>query len=105
VHPDPLPPPRPLTLRPRRLRWEGNCGNGIVSLEFDRKDVEMNKLVATTLESRFRVYDARTQHPAEGFAFREEPAHKSTIWRVRHLPQNRDVFATTGGNGGLNLYR
>mmetsp|Transcript_9600 Transcript_9600/g.16127 ORF Transcript_9600/g.16127 Transcript_9600/m.16127 type:complete len:103 (-) Transcript_9600:24-332(-) len=32
-------------------------------------------------------------------------AHKSTIWGVRHLPQNRDVFATLGGNGALNLYK
>lgn len=89
----------------RRLRWEANCGNGVVSVEFDRKDVEMNKLVATTLESKFRVFDLRTQHATEGFAFKEERAHKSTIWRVRHLPQNRDLFATTGGNGGLNLYK
>ena len=90
---------------PRRLRWETNCGNGVVNVEFDRKDIEMNKIVATTLESRFRVFDARTLHPTEGFAFKEERAHKSTIWRARHLPQNRDLFATTGGNGGLNLSR
>ena len=92
-------------MRTSTLRWESNCGNGVVSVEFDRKDVAMNKLVATTLESRFRVYDVRTQHPEDGFAFLEEKAHKSTIWRSRHLPQNRDVFATTGGNGGLNLYK
>ncbi|KAA0176848.1 hypothetical protein FNF27_01670 [Cafeteria roenbergensis] len=92
-------------LRTNTLRWETNCGNGVVNVEFDRKDIEMNKIVATTLESRFRVFDARTLHPTEGFAFKEERAHKSTIWRARHLPQNRDLFATTGGNGGLNLYR
>ena len=28
----------------------------------------MNKLVATTLESKFHVYDLRTQHPEKGFA-------------------------------------
>lgn len=32
-------------------------------------------------------------------------AHKSTVWSARHLPQSRDLFATCGGNGGLNLYR
>jgi hypothetical protein len=32
-------------------------------------------------------------------------AHKSTVWLARHLPQNRDVFMTAGGNGGLNIYR
>ncbi|CAF4754510.1 unnamed protein product, partial [Rotaria magnacalcarata] len=32
------------------LRWETNIKNGVCCLEFDRKDIEMNKLVATTLE-------------------------------------------------------
>lgn len=37
-------------------------------LEFDRKDISMNKLVATSLESKFHVFDLRTQHPTKGFA-------------------------------------
>lgn len=99
----------------------------VVGLEFDRKDIEMNKLLVTSLESRFRVYDMRTQHREEGFAFLTEKvrvaaggetahphappsaaaaqAHKSTVWLGRHLPQNRDLFMTTGGNGGLNIYK
>jgi hypothetical protein len=92
-------------LRTNSLRWETNVKNGVVGLEFDRKDIEMNKLTVATLESKFRVYDLRTQHEKEGFAFMSEKAHKSTIWSTRHLPQNRDVFMTCGGNGGLNIYR
>ena len=65
----------------------------------------MNKLLVTTLESRFRVYDLRTQHPTEGFAHVSERAHKSTVWMGRHLPQNRELFVTTGGNGGVNVYK
>lgn len=38
------------------------------SLEFDRKDISMNKLVATSLEGKFHVFDMRTQHPTKGFA-------------------------------------
>ena len=72
---------------------------------FDRKDIEMNKLVAASLESRFKVFDCRTQHPVEGFAGVAEKAHKATVWLARHLPQNRDVWMTSGGNGGINLYR
>lgn len=34
----------------------------------------MNKLLVTSLESRFRVYDMRTQHREEGFAFLTEKA-------------------------------
>jgi hypothetical protein len=37
-------------------------------LEFDRKDIEMNKLVATTLESKIHVFDMKTQHNEKGFA-------------------------------------
>ena len=91
-------------LRTSSLRWESNCNNGVTSLEFDRKDIEMNKLVVTTLESKFRCYDMRTQHPSNGFTHLDESAHRSTIWLARHLPQNRDIFMTCGGNGGLNIY-
>ena len=28
----------------------------------------MNKMVVTSLESKFNVFDLRTQHPTEGFA-------------------------------------
>jgi hypothetical protein len=31
-------------LRTSSLRWETNVGNGVVCVEFDRKDVEMNKV-------------------------------------------------------------
>jgi hypothetical protein len=77
----------------------------VVSCEFDRKDIEMNKLVVTMLESKYRMYDMRTQHKVEGFAHLTEKCHKSTVWMAKHLPQNRDVWLTSGGNGGLNLYR
>ena len=47
-----------------------------MSLEFDRKDIEMNKLVVAGLESKFHVFDMRTQHPKKGFA--------SVTEKVRH---------------------
>lgn len=65
----------------------------------------MNKLVATTLEAKFHLFDMRTEHPEKGFEMLTEKAHKSTIWTVRHLPQNRDVFITCGGSGSLNLWK
>lgn len=36
----------------------------------------MNKLTVTSLESSFRVYDLRTQHPKEGFAYVSENVSK-----------------------------
>ena len=92
-------------LRTNSLRYETNCKNGVTGLEFDRKDIEMNKLVVTTLESKFRTYDLRTYHQEEGFAHVSERAHKSTVWLGKHLPQNRDIFMTGGGNGGFNIYK
>ena len=40
----------------------------VCCVEFDRKDINMNKLVATSLEGKFQVFDMRTQHPTKGFA-------------------------------------
>lgn len=44
----------------------------ICGLEFDRKDINMNKLGVTTLEAKILVYDMRTQHPQKGFSFVSE---------------------------------
>ncbi|TDH69549.1 hypothetical protein CCR75_005007 [Bremia lactucae] len=92
-------------LRTKTLRWETTCINGVVNVQFDCKNNIMNKLLVTTLESEFHMYDLRTLHPEKGFASVTEKAHKSTIWQGRFLPQNRDFFVTSGGNGGLNFYK
>jgi len=75
----------------------------------------MNKLVATTLESNFHVFDLRTQHEEKGFASvslkvclqlrLSQGKENSTAWAVKHLPQNRDVFVVSSGNGNLALYK
>ena len=71
-------------LRANAMRFETNVSNGVTGIEFDRKDIEMNKLVVTTLESKFRVFDMRTQHPTEGFACLTEKAHKVSILYTSH---------------------
>jgi len=92
-------------LRYTKILWETNVKNGIVSLQFDRKDISMNKLLVTGVEAWFRVYNTRTLHPDEGYAYVAANAHNSTVWCGSHLPQNREVFATTGGNGSVNIYK
>jgi len=92
-------------LRTNCLRWDTNVANGVCGIEFDRADINMNKLVVTTLESKFHVFDMKTYHPEQGYTGLGEMAHKSTIWGVRHIPQNRDLFTTLGGNGALNLWK
>lgn len=104
-------------LRAGALLWEANVKNGICGIEFDRKDIEMNKMVVTTLEGGLFVYDMRTQHPSKGFAMISEKdagrslgtngvisGGRSTVWCVRHVPQNRDLFVTCGGTGSLRLW-
>ncbi|KAJ3044784.1 WD repeat-containing protein 92 [Rhizophlyctis rosea] len=67
------------------LRWETNLKNGICAIEFDRKDIRANKMVVTTLESSFHVFDLRTQHPKNGFASTVVKAHdNTTVWTGHH---------------------
>lgn len=104
-------------LRKMTVLWETNLKNGICGLEFDRKDIKMNKLCAVTLEGGFHVFDMRTFHPKKGFSsVTERDAGKSigsngvisggrsTIWNVKHLPQNRDICVTCSGSGSLRLW-
>lgn len=92
-------------LRTMTLRWDTNVRNGICHLQFDRKDIRMNKLGVSTLESNLVVYDLRTYNPTEGFAGRKEKVTKSTLWGCHFLPQNREVFASCGGNGSITLFK
>ena len=60
-------------------------------LEFDRKDISMNKLVATSLEAKFHCYDMRTPHPTKGFASVAEKVCISRnvlvyVWCFTHFP-------------------
>ncbi|GAB0093915.1 WD repeat-containing protein 92 [Sergentomyia squamirostris] len=106
-----------IDLRKMSQRWETNLSNGVCSIEFDRNDIEMNKMVVATLEGGLYVYDMRTQHPKKGFACVTEKnagrslgscgsitGSKSTVWMAKHLPQNRDIFATGGGSGCVRLW-
>lgn len=104
-------------LRNMSVRWETNLKNGICGIEFDRKDIRMNKMVVCTLEGGLHVYDMKTHHPTKGFAHvveknagRSLGSHgvisgaKATVWSVRHLPQNRDIFISCGGAGSIRLW-
>ncbi len=46
-------------LRTTGTLWETNVDNGITGIQFDRQDIEMNKLVVTTLESRYKAFRVR----------------------------------------------
>lgn len=104
-------------LRNMRVQWEEHVKNGVCHIEFDRRDIPMNKMAVATLEGGLLVYDLRTQHATKGFAcVREKDAGRSlgsngvvhgakaTVWCARHLPQNREIFASCGGTGSIRLW-
>jgi WD40 repeat protein len=95
-------------LRAMAVKWEEEVAGGICSLQFDRKDIQLNKLVATCLHGQVHAWDLRTHHAKEGFARTDARLKSSsaTVWCGRHLPQNRDVLMTTaGGSDGLVLWK
>lgn len=92
-------------LRTCKILWQCNLANGVCSLEFDRRDIVMNKLVTTTLSANMHVFDLRTINNNKSLASLTKTVHDSTVWCVKHLPQNRDIWMTTGGNGSLNLHK
>lgn len=92
-------------LKNQMFIWDTNLKNGVCGVEFDRKDIMMNKLGAATLEGKFTIFDLRTFNSTSGYASLTEMGQKATLWGIKHLPQNRDLFATLGGNGALNLYK
>ncbi|XP_067647810.1 dynein axonemal assembly factor 10 [Eurosta solidaginis] len=105
-------------LRQLAVRWDTTLKNGICDIEFDRSDIPMNKMGVATLEGGLLIYDMRTQHPTKGFTYVEErnagrsvgsngviTGPRSTVWAIRHLPQNRDVFVSCGGTGSIRLWQ
>jgi len=92
-------------LRASDVAYEINVDNGVCSVEFDRKDILMNKFVVSCLESQYVVFNGRRQHVDEGFASLTCTTEtKTTLWGVRHLPQNRDMYAILLGDGTIELY-
>ena len=64
-------------------------------MELDRRDIPMNKLVVAGLESKFSVYNMRTQHPTKGFARLTETVsykgytfYRTSLFLPPSLPHN-----------------
>ena len=68
----------------------------VCGVEFDRKDILMNKLVATCLESKIHVFDMRTQHPKKGFS--------SLTEKVSSLLEIVDVIICIHTNSAILIF-
>ncbi|KAI0982885.1 hypothetical protein GJ496_011568 [Pomphorhynchus laevis] len=91
-------------MRKCSVYWEHKLDNGVCCVQFDRKDIRLNKLVAVGLNSSISVFDLLPINTLNIKSVSQKE-HDSTIWTVRHLPQNREVFVTCGGTGSLNLWK
>lgn len=113
---------RVFDLRILRLRWESNVRNGVCSLETNNKYEALQKLVVSTTFGGLNVFDFNEsddkspvsciskmdadEMPAihRNHAKQQQKEITPTIWCVRHLPQNRHIFATCGGSGNLRIW-
>ena len=57
----------------------------------------------TTTNNNYNQHHQPQQLPSPPFP--SLPFFYFIVWCVRHLPQNRELFMTGGGNGGFNLYK
>eukprot|EP00916_Digyalum_oweni_P018026 GHVL01030148.1.p1 GENE.GHVL01030148.1~~GHVL01030148.1.p1 ORF type:complete len:270 (-),score=51.34 GHVL01030148.1:42-851(-) len=55
-------------LRTNTLLWDTNLSNGVCHIQFDRKDIIMNKMAVSTLQAKMAMFDMRTCHPEDGYA-------------------------------------
>lgn len=90
-------------LRAGKLLRTVSLKNGVCSLSFDRSDIPMNKLVTGGLEGAVEVLDLRTLD-CTSVAQVSTKCSTGTVWCVKPLPQNRDIFMACAGGGDLELF-
>lgn len=98
-------------LRMDKLLFGENLKFGICSIEFDRKNIPLNKMAVSTLGSKIYLYDLNNLEQNDNNENKNMRYKKlydevnTTIWGTKFLPQRRDVFVSLGGDGSLNLYK
>ena len=94
-------------LRIDKLLYGENVKSGICSVEFDKKNIPINKMAVTTLDSKIYLFDLKNLIKNNNLRCNKlsDEINSTTIWGTKFLPQKRDVFVCLGGNGNLNLYK
>ncbi|OXB72688.1 UNVERIFIED_CONTAM: hypothetical protein H355_005462 [Colinus virginianus] len=64
-------------MRMGQLQWDTNVDFGVCHLQFDRKDIPMNKMAISCLEGQLFMADMRTLHPEEGYAKKSQKVSES----------------------------
>ncbi|KAG0361531.1 hypothetical protein BGX24_005325 [Mortierella sp. AD032] len=109
---------RVMDLRMGQAVFETNLQHGVCSVELGRRlgagaSSSLSSLVATTLEGSMHVFDLvdgqfKAKAGSGGSTVTEEvlavqSGDDSTLWQVRHIPQQPGVFAVADGGGFLHL--
>lgn len=64
-------------MRAANLQWDTNVDFGVCHLQFDRKDIAMNKLAISCLEGQLFMADMRTFHPEDGYTRKAQKLSES----------------------------
>ena len=89
-------------LRMDKIFFGENLKKGVCNIEFDKKNIPINKMIVTTLDSKFYLYDFTNYFQNQKKLY---DVVNTTIWGAKFLPQKRDMFVSLGGDGNLNLYK
>ena len=94
-------------LRMDKLIYGENFKSGVCSIEFDKKNAPMNKMVATTLDSKIYLFDLKNLEKNNYLRCNKliDEINNTTVWGTKFLPQKRNIFISMGGNGSLNIYK
>ena len=93
-------------LRMDKVLFGENLKNGICSIEFDKKNIPLNKMTVTTLGSKLYLYDLNNlEQNSNNKCKKLYDEVNTTIWGTKFLPQKRNIFVSLGGDGTLNLYK
>jgi len=89
-----------------KVLYSENLKNGICSIEFDKKNIPLNKMTVTTLGSKLYLYDLNNlEQNLNNKCKKLYDEVNTTIWGTKFLPQKRNIFVSLGGDGTLNLYK
>lgn len=101
-------------LRTVQTIWETNVQNGVCDIETQNKYGQISELAVSTTNGGLNIFtnvgEDFSQIPAIAIKDADQlsanhRSHVNTIWRVKHLPQSPNIFATCGGSGNVRLWQ
>ena len=85
--------------------WQHKLPLGVCSIDFPSPDNHISSLIASSLSGQLHTFSfsSSSLSSPSHLSTLSQPT-RSTIWGVRHIPQNPSFFATCNGSGFLDVY-